>query len=51
MEAYITMISRVDVSEGDPACLSGERAPSSATLFKVLKAIGLQLSVHPLKAA
>ena len=31
--------------------LSGERAPSSDTLFKVLKAMGLQLSVHPAKAA
>ena len=31
--------------------LSGERAPSSDTLFKVLKAMGLQLSVQPVKAA
>ena len=31
--------------------LSGERAPSSDTLFKVLKAMGLQLSVHPANAA
>ena len=31
--------------------LSGERAPSSDTLFKVFKAMGLQLSVHPAKAA
>ena len=31
--------------------LSGERAPSSDTLFKVLKAMGLQLSVHSAKAA
>ncbi|MDB5929774.1 MAG: putative addiction module antidote protein [Polaromonas sp.] len=30
--------------------LSGERAPSSDTLFKVLKALGLQLSVHSAKA-
>ena len=30
--------------------LSGERAPSSDTLFKVLKALGLQLSVRPAKA-
>ena len=31
--------------------LSGERAPSSDTLFKVHKAMGLQLSVQPAKAA
>ena len=31
--------------------LSGERAPSSDMLFKVLKAMGLQLSVQPVKAA
>ena len=31
--------------------LSGERAPSSDTLFKVLKAMGLQLSVQPAKVA
>ena len=30
--------------------LSGERAPNSDTLFKVLKALGLQLSVRPAKA-
>lgn len=27
--------------------LSGERAPNSDTLFKVIKALGLQLSVRP----
>ena len=31
--------------------LSGVRAPSSDTLFKVPKAMGLQLSVQPAKAA
>ena len=31
--------------------LSGERAPSSDTLFKVMKAMGLQLSVQPAKPA
>ena len=30
--------------------LSGERAPSSDTLFKVMKALGFQFSVQPLKA-
>ncbi len=30
--------------------LSGERAPNSDTLFKVLKALGLQLSVRPANA-
>jgi probable addiction module antidote protein len=29
--------------------LSGERAPSSDTLFKVMKALGFQFSVQPLK--
>ena len=31
--------------------LSGERAPSSDTLFNVPKAMGVQLSVQPVKAA
>ena len=30
--------------------LSGERAPNSDTLFKVMKALGFQFSVQPLKA-
>ena len=30
--------------------LSGERAPSSDTLFKVMMALGFQFSVQPLKA-
>ena len=28
--------------------LSGERAPSSATLFKVMKALGFKLTIEPL---
>lgn len=31
--------------------LSGERAPSSDTLFKVIKALGLRLSVAPARPA
>ena len=27
--------------------LSGERAPSSDTLFKVIRALGFELSIHP----
>ena len=30
--------------------LSGERAPSTDTLFKVLRALGLRLSVEPVQA-
>lgn len=30
--------------------LSGERAPSSETLFKVMRALGFQFSVQPLKS-
>ena len=28
--------------------LSGERAPSSTTLFKVMKALGFKLTIEPL---
>ena len=31
--------------------LSGERAPSSATLFKVMKALGFKLTIEPLGQA
>jgi len=31
--------------------LSGERAPSSDTLFKVIKALGFKLTVEPLSGA
>ena len=31
--------------------LSGERAPSSDTLFKVMRALGFQLTVHAVEGA
>ena len=31
--------------------LSGERAPSSDTLFKVMRALGLKLTVQPIRPA
>ena len=41
-------VTRQNPRESLYKSLSGERAPSSATLFKVMKALGFKLTIEPL---